>query len=86
MSKKEPHIIYERGIVFELGKLKGTQILYEFDKILEYLNNKGKHLFGKNFKIYDEDLDIIYKLCLYFLFKTKKTAKNSISISTKEFF
>lgn len=80
MSKKEPHIIYERGIVFELGKLKGNQILYEFDKILEYLNNKGKHLFGKNFKIHDEDLDIIYKLCLYFIQDKENCKKLDIDI------
>lgn len=80
MKNKTPHIIYEGGIEYQLGKLKGTQILYEFDKILDYLNNKGKYLFGKNFKIYDEDLDIIYKLCLYFIQDKENCKKMGIDI------
>ncbi len=36
-------------------------------KILNYLNAKGKLLFGKDFKIYEEDKGIIFKLCNYFI-------------------
>ncbi len=35
--------------------------------MLIYLEVKGKLLFGKRFKIYHADREIIYKLCLYFI-------------------
>lgn len=42
-------------------------IHYDFQKILIYLEAKGKLLFGRNFKIYSEDEAILYKLCIYFI-------------------
>lgn len=65
MKNQTPHIIYEANSHYELGKLKGNQILYDFDKILVYLDAKGKLLFGDKFKIYKEDRNILYKLCNY---------------------
>ena len=65
MNYKNPHIIIEGSVQYELGKLKGNQILYDFDKILCYLDAKGKLLFGEKFKIYEEDRDILYKLINY---------------------
>lgn len=65
MTITNPHIIIEGGVQYSLGKLKGNQILYDFDKMLIYLDAKGKLLFGKKFRIYEEDKEIIYKLCLY---------------------
>lgn len=62
-----PHIITEGAISYELGSLNGREISYDFGKILVYLEAKGKLLFGKKFKIYGEDRDILYKLCLYFI-------------------
>src|SRR5690554_3065160 len=62
-----PHILIEGGVEFHLGKMKGDTINYDFDKMLIYLNAKGKLLFGKEFKIYQEDYQIIYHLCLYFI-------------------
>ena len=53
MKLQTPHIIKEGNEEFRLGTLKGNHILYDFDKILLYLNAKGKLLFGKNFKIYE---------------------------------
>lgn len=67
MNQKQPHIIIEKGVQYELGTLKNNHILYDFPKILTYLNVKGKLLFGKNFKIYEEDEVIIFKLCIYFI-------------------
>ncbi|AOW16870.1 ATPase [Polaribacter vadi] len=60
-----PHIIQVEGIQYQLGELKGNTIHYDFQKILTYLEAKGKALFGKNFKIYKEDYYIVYKLCVY---------------------
>lgn len=65
MKNQTPHIIFEADRHYELGRLKGNQILYDFDKILMYLDAKGKLLFGDKFKIYKEDRNILYKLCNY---------------------
>ncbi|MCR9065590.1 MAG: ATPase [Cytophagales bacterium] len=62
-----PHIIIEGSVKYSLGELRGNQILYDFDKMLIYLDAKGKLLFSQQFKIYKEDRDILYKLCLYFI-------------------
>ena len=67
MNNKNPHIIFEGNLQYPLGKLKGNHILYDFEKILTYLDVKGKLLFGKNFRIYDDDHNILLKLCNYFV-------------------
>ena len=67
MSNQKPHIIVEGAMEYSLGTMRGNQILYDFDKMLVYLDAKGKLLFGQKFKIYKEDRDILYKLCLYFI-------------------
>jgi len=61
----DPHIIVEGAVRYALGAKKGGQILYDFDKMLIYLEAKGQLLFGRKFKIYKEDHEVIYKLCLY---------------------
>ena len=67
MNTKTPHIITEEGIEYHLGELKSDHIHYDFKKILSYLQVKGKLLFGENFKIYEEDEVILFKLCIYFI-------------------
>jgi len=67
MTNPNPHIIVEGSVEFVLGELKGDQILYDFEKIRIYLNAKGKLLFGENFKLWDEDREILFKLCNYFI-------------------
>jgi len=67
MKIKPPHIITEGSFQYQLGELKGNNIHYDFEKILTYLDHKGKLLFDKNFKIYKEDRSILYKLCIYFI-------------------
>jgi len=62
-----PSKITEGGVEYSLGKFDGKSILYDFPKILIYLNAKGKLLFGEKFRIYDEDKDILMKLCSYFI-------------------
>lgn len=58
MKLSKPHIITEGSLQYQLGELKGNQILYDFEKILMYLDAKGKSLFGDRFKIYDEDRNV----------------------------
>ena len=67
MNKKTPHILIEGSVQYQLGELKGNIIHYDFQKILIYLEAKGKLLFGKSFKIHKEDEAILYKLCIYFI-------------------
>ena len=80
MKIKTPHIIYENGIEYQLGSLKNNHIHYDFTKILVYLNVKGKLLFGESFKIYEEDMQIIYKLCCYFIQDEEACKKMNIDI------
>ena len=70
-----PSKITEGGMEYSLGHFDGKSVLYDFDKILIYLNAKGKLLFGDKFKIYDEDREILLKLCSYFI-KDKENCKN----------
>jgi energy-coupling factor transporter ATP-binding protein EcfA2 len=65
MNTKNPHIISEGGREYHLGELKGDHIHYNFQKILIYLEVKGKILFGDKFKIYSEDEVILFKLVIY---------------------
>mgnify|MGYP003114829443 FL=1 len=67
MNTNQPHIIIEKGVQYKLGELKDNCIQYDFKSILIYLDAKGKLMFGKNFKIYEEDEVVLYKLCIYFI-------------------
>jgi len=72
MKLDHPYIINEGGVEYRLGELKNGYIRYDFEKMLIYLDAKGKLLFGKKFRIYKEDREILYKLCCYFI-KDKET-------------
>ena len=75
-----PSKITEGGVEYSLGKFDGKSVLYDFSKILIYLTVKGKLLFGKHFRIYDEDMDIIRKLCHYFIKDKEHCETNGIDI------
>ncbi len=62
-----PSKITEGGVVYSLGRFDGKCVHYDFQKILLYLDAKGKLLFGKKFKIYKKDKEILLKLCSYFI-------------------
>lgn len=80
MSYYAPHIITEGDVQYELGSLNGREIEYDFGKLLVYLEAKGRLMFGKQFKIYREDRDIIYKLCLYYIHDTARCKQMNIDI------
>lgn len=65
MKNLKPNIITEGGIHYQLGEIDKNCIHYDFQKILIYLEAKGKLLFGQQFKIHEEDHAILFKLCLY---------------------
>jgi ABC-type multidrug transport system fused ATPase/permease subunit len=67
VKKKTPHIIKEGNVQFQIGEFKRNHILYDFEKMLVYLDAKGKLMLGDKFKIYDEDRDILFKLCNYII-------------------
>ncbi|MDT0293551.1 ATPase [Mesonia ostreae] len=75
-----PSKITEGGVEYSLGKFDGKCVIYDFPKILIYLNAKGKLLFGPEFKIYDEDKDILLKLCSYFIKDKENCKKYEIDI------
>ncbi|MEZ4801716.1 MAG: ATPase [Gelidibacter sp.] len=78
MNNQHPHIIIEKGVEYHLGVLVENTIQYDFQKMLLYLDHKGKMLFGKNFRIYEEDEVILYKLCIYFIRDFEACAKQHI--------
>ena len=78
MKNENPHIIVEKGVQYKLGELKDNCIQYDFKSILIYLDAKGKLMFGKNFKIYEEDEVVLYKLCIYFIRDFEACAKLNI--------
>ena len=52
---------------FQVAKFKNNQLIYEFPMVLRFLEYQGKELFGKKFKLYEEDYGLIYKLTNYFI-------------------
>lgn len=62
-----PCKLVEGGVEYTLAKFEGNRIIYDFPNILKYLDAKGKLLFGKEFRIYEEDLETIHKLSNYFI-------------------
>ncbi|WP_373059492.1 ATPase [Zunongwangia sp. H14] len=60
-----PSKIIEGGVEYSLGDFDGTTVHYDFNRILIYLDAKGKLLFGNHFKIYKADRPVLRKLCAY---------------------
>lgn len=75
-----PSKIIEGDVEYSLGQFDGKNVLYDFPKILIYLNIKGKLLFGNKFRIYEEDKPIIRKLCSYFIKDKVNCKKYKIDI------
>ena len=75
-----PSKITEGGVEYSLGKFDGKSVLYDFPKILTYLDVKGKMLFGQKFRIYDEDREVLLKLCYYFIRDKENCASYGIDV------
>ena len=54
-------------------------VSFDFTKYLAFLETKGRGLFNPNFKILDEDYEIIFQLLVYFLKDTENAEKYNIS-------
>lgn len=77
---ENPSKIVEGGVEHVLGTFDGTNVAYDFPKILQYLEVKGRKLFGKEFRIYEEDHGILYKLSNYFIRDVQSCEKAGIDI------
>ncbi len=66
-NRFNPAQITEGSVVYPLGEFDGKKVDYDFQKILHYLNAKGKLLFGKNFHIWEENMEVVYRLSLYMI-------------------
>ncbi|MDG1573305.1 ATPase [Robiginitalea sp. M366] len=67
MNFQAPHLIVEGNRTFRLGSIQGREIHYEFSRIRDFLEFKGKQLFGETFQIYPEDHGILTQLIHYFI-------------------
>lgn len=76
-----PSKIKEGDVEFSLGEMNGNYILYDFSKILVYLEAKGKIMFGPHFKLYEEDRELIYRLCNYFIKDKEKCDRYGIDLN-----
>jgi DNA replication protein DnaC len=54
--------------------------MYNYQKITNWLESKGKQFFGDHFKIYEEDKTIIYQLIAYSLQDVKMSNRCSINL------
>ena len=66
------------GVTYSIGEFDGKSIVYDFQKILTFLDAKGKSYLGKGFRIYDEDIEILSKLCNYFIRDEENCAKYNL--------
>lgn len=73
-----PSKIVEGEKEFSLGKFDGKLMVYDFPKILIYLEAKGKMLFGNHFRIYKADEKILFLLSNYFIRDTENCRKHKI--------
>ena len=67
VNRFNPAEIKEGSEVYSLGEFDGQQAVYDFQKIVHYLNAKGNLLFGKKFHIWEENMEIVYRLSLYMI-------------------
>ncbi|NJK96527.1 MAG: AAA family ATPase [Bacteroidales bacterium] len=54
--------------------------LYDFDTCVRIIERKGKEFYGEQFRIYQEDHDLIAKLLAYILKDEETCMKNTISL------
>lgn len=73
--------ITDNNNTYVLGKYRNNQIIYDFNNTLDYLQAKGKQLFGQHFKLYNEDYETIYKLMIYTIRDKKSCESRDIDLN-----
>lgn len=76
-----PSKIVEAGVEYSLGKFDGETVYYDFPKMLRYLEVKGKMLFGKDFRIFESDMDILFTLCNYMIRDEEMCRKMNLDLN-----
>lgn len=71
----------EAGVEYSLGKFDGETVYYDFPKMLRYLEVKGKILFGKDFRIFESDMDILFMLCNYIIRDEEMCEKMNLDLN-----
>lgn len=80
-NPNNPSILILGGVQYKVGKIDKDYLLYDFPQICRFLNARGKLLFGKQFKIYKEDYDLILKLISYFIDDKEACHKYGIDLN-----
>lgn len=78
---ENPSKIEEGGVVYTLADLSNGKLIYNFPRILRYLDVKGKKLFGPDFKIHADDHKILLKLANYFIRDEEQCRECGIDIN-----
>ena len=73
--------IIEQDRAYVLGEIKEDMIHYDFAQTLTYLDTKGKLIYGPKFKIYEEDIQIIYRLLIYMIRDKENCKKHDIDLN-----
>ncbi len=58
-----------------------TQSLYDYNAVLQWLDNKGKQIYGQRFQLHDQDMPVLRQLICYFLRDTTVAAELGISLN-----
>ncbi|MDG3581249.1 ATPase [Galbibacter pacificus] len=78
MKRRHPLIIKEGKDTYRLGEFRGGLLLYDFEGILNYLEARGKMLFGSKFRIYPKNHTTLYKLSVYLIRDTRSCKRLGI--------
>lgn len=76
-----PSKIREGSVVYSLGEFDGEIVTYDFDKMLAYLEVKGSLLFGKRFRIFEIDKELLFKLFNYVIKDEENCKKYDLDIN-----
>lgn len=60
--------------------MKDGRLMYDFAHCLEFLEIKGKQLFGERFTIFKEDQELIYRLLVYMIGDKEGARQKGVSL------
>ncbi|EAP86688.1 hypothetical protein CA2559_11648 [Croceibacter atlanticus HTCC2559] len=66
-NPKNPGTLILGANEFQVAILRDEVLQYDFKASIRFLEAKGKILFGRHFKIHEEDYELLYKLVTYFI-------------------
>ncbi len=78
---ENPSKIEEGGVVYTLADISNGKLIYNFPRIVSYLDVKGKKVFGPDFKIHADDHKILLKLANYFIRDEEQCQECGIDIN-----